>query len=515
MTPAHQLAAQIAEAQTKIVFGLPGGGPSLDLIDALARHGVPFVRTAHETSAALMAGTCGRLTSRCGVAVSIKGPGLANLVPGLAACRLEAFPLVAIAEAYHSSTPFARAHKRMDHSRLVQEVVKGHLAFSTEGPAFNEWAAWAEAEIPGPVQIDLATETEGPSPPPPQPGRVRHQESLALDLLAKAQRPLVVAGTLAMRRDWSDLLSGLEIPVFSSAAAKGVVDETLEHAAGVYTGVGGELAPESSLLPDADLVVGIGLRSNEVLRASPFPVPAINIDPLGCTHSSGFDLAATLPPERIREALDLLGENSWGLDRLRAAVATMEADLLAAPFLPARVFRSLWQRFGGEACLVVDTGNFCTIAEHVWAARSHRGFLGAGQSRYMGTAVPMALAAALLVDDRPTVTAVGDGGVGMAFGELKIAVEHQLPLMVVFMSDGSFASIRQRARAQGLDERSLVMDRPSWQAAAGGLGMATAVAENHQDLERALAAWSPAGGPLFLECRFDPESYLHMTTKLR
>ena len=81
----QKLAEQIASRNTRFVFGIPGSGPSLDLIDALEKHGVGFHLTHFEGSAALMAGAVGKLSGKSGVAVSIKGPGLTNMLPGLAA----------------------------------------------------------------------------------------------------------------------------------------------------------------------------------------------------------------------------------------------------------------------------------------------------------------------------------------------------------------------------------------------------------------------------------------------
>ena len=62
-------------------FGVPGGGPSLQLADVLERRGVKFITTAHETTAALMAGAVGRQTGAPALALSIKGPGFINFAP--------------------------------------------------------------------------------------------------------------------------------------------------------------------------------------------------------------------------------------------------------------------------------------------------------------------------------------------------------------------------------------------------------------------------------------------------
>ena len=68
--------------------------------EGLRRHKAPL-------AAAIMAGTVGRLSGLAGVALAIKGPGLTNMVPGLAVSAFESFPMVAVVEAYGSAAPAA------------------------------------------------------------------------------------------------------------------------------------------------------------------------------------------------------------------------------------------------------------------------------------------------------------------------------------------------------------------------------------------------------------------------
>src|SRR5688572_19027569 len=150
-----ELAAAIATDGVRNVFGIPGGGASLELIDALEQAGVAFHTTHFEGSAAMMAGASGRVRGRAGVALSIKGPGLANMVPGLAFCKLESLPVVAAAESY-SPNETTRAHKRMDHQGLVSAVTKGSWFLDGNGSQFVRLARHAEDEPPGPILLNLA-----------------------------------------------------------------------------------------------------------------------------------------------------------------------------------------------------------------------------------------------------------------------------------------------------------------------------------------------------------------------
>jgi thiamine pyrophosphate-dependent acetolactate synthase large subunit-like protein len=321
-----------------------------------------------------------------------------------------------------------------------------------------------------------------------------------------------VAGTLAIRRGWSDRLNALSIPVFATAAAKGVVDETLPQAAGVYTGVGLRRAPETSLLPQADLVIGLGLRTGEVLKAGKFHCPAFNIDEVTGAIHAGFDFEGV--SKGADDVFDTLDAQRWDDEPARPARRLRE-HLLELTFGPAHVFAAVEERFGGKARLVLDTGYFCTIGEHVWRARRPELCLGTGQSRYMGASLPMAVAAALHDRSLPAILAVGDGGIGPFAAELKIAAAHRLPLLVVLLSDGGFGSVRTRAIKDELRQDALLMEAPSWLTAMDGLGLPGTRADKEDAVVEALAAWRPENGPCFLEVNFDPDTYQDMVEGVR
>ncbi|MGI9388138.1 MAG: thiamine pyrophosphate-binding protein, partial [Methyloligellaceae bacterium] len=156
MTQFDRLADEICESSAGPVFGVPGSGATLSLLDELEHRGREFVLTHFEGAGAIMAGTVGRLSGRAGVAMSIKGPGVTNMVPGLAVSSLEAYPMVALVEAYGADASAAKAHKRIDQAALTSTVSKGITQSTGKAPRFCQAARLAEAETPGPVILELA-----------------------------------------------------------------------------------------------------------------------------------------------------------------------------------------------------------------------------------------------------------------------------------------------------------------------------------------------------------------------
>jgi acetolactate synthase I/II/III large subunit len=514
VTDIARLAEEITAHGVTRLFGVPGSGVTLSLIDALEKRGIPFHLTHFEGAAALMAATVGRLSGRAGVSLSIKGPGLANAVPGIAAAWFEAYPLVHLAEAFPPGSPVSQAHKRMDQASLLAPITKASRFSTKDGPSFTSMAHLACAEEPGPVLLELA-----PSAPPsaealPEIVTRREDGTRAREPLRNAKRPIVIAGALALRAGLGPALAKLNCPVFSTAAAKGIVDERAANAAGAFTGVGEGYVPEYSLLDRADLILGIGLTAREVLKCAPFKAPYIAIEAVDTPGTDAFAPAARIGLGDASAALDLIADKRWGLDELKGTLDRLQARMEEG-FLPGAVFAAIDRHFQRRVRMVMDTGYFCTIGEHAWRAASADLCLLSGQGRYMGAGLPMALGAALHDSSVPTVLVTGDGGVAMYLAEAKLAVQHKLPLLIVLMTDNAFGSIRTRAIKDRLTQKPLFMDGKSWVGTFDALGMPGTRAENLGAVEEALAAWTPRNGPAFLEIPFEPDAYEAMVGGIR
>ena len=513
------LARQIAASGIEHVFGIPGSGPSLHLLHELEKRDVRFHLTHFEGSAALMAGALGKLSNQSGVAVSIKGPGLTNMLPGLAACSLDAFPVVSISEAYLPDAPPTASHKRIDHDKLLAGIAKVQAYLTDNGPEFENLCRMAQSEVPGVAHLNIAAKPAGQDSVPSFPEKTQPSDAglgQAAAMIQKSSRPIVIAGTLAVRKNWCDDLNRLNIPVFSTAAAKGAVDESLPQAGGVFTAVGAALSPETAILPEADLIISLGLRHNEVLAVRPFNCPAVHIDPLGEENGFGFKFDSILKgtASQLDTLFETLAQKSWGLDLIAEAVAKLNTKLFDSDFLPAQVYAGIARHFKNEARLVLDTGNFCTIGEHAWQVPRPELYLAAGQGRYMGVGIPLGVGAALYDARVPTIVFTGDGGIGMFVAELKLAAQHRLPLLVVLLSDAFLGTIRGASLNKGYTQLPTAIAEPSWIKAMEGLNVPGRHIKNSAELETALAGWDRSG-PCYFEISFDADKYQRMTEGIR
>ena len=154
---ADAIAGALARAGTRLMFGVPGGGPNLDVVGAAVAAGLRFVLAHGETAATIMAATSADLTGAPGSVVVTRGPGLASAVNGIAHATLDRLPVVVIADTVADADAGRISHQRIDQAALGRSVAKATVTVG--GPRAGEAAArivrTALATPPGPVIANM------------------------------------------------------------------------------------------------------------------------------------------------------------------------------------------------------------------------------------------------------------------------------------------------------------------------------------------------------------------------
>jgi len=83
MTGGALIARMLKAEGVEVVFGIIDGS-YFGLYSSLRDFGIELITPRHETSAAHMAGAYARLTGKLGVCIASNGPGVANVLPGVA-----------------------------------------------------------------------------------------------------------------------------------------------------------------------------------------------------------------------------------------------------------------------------------------------------------------------------------------------------------------------------------------------------------------------------------------------
>ena len=92
------------------VFGIPGAKVDSVFI-ALLDSPIELVLCRHEQNAAFMAQAMGRMTGTIGVCIATSGPGVTNLVTGLATATTEGDPVLAIGGEVSTDDRYKHSHQ--------------------------------------------------------------------------------------------------------------------------------------------------------------------------------------------------------------------------------------------------------------------------------------------------------------------------------------------------------------------------------------------------------------------
>lgn len=515
---AGALADGLAAAGVRRIFGVPGGGPNLDMIGAAAERGIEFVLTHGETAACIVAGNFGRLTGTPGVAVVTRGPGLTSAANGLAQATLDRCPLVLVSDAVTRASAGRTAHQRLDQVAAAAPVTKWSGTLGTGDPAAVVRAAARLALTPpaGAVHLAFDPTVDGDPPPvvPDPPVPDDRVVARARDLVAAARRPVVVVGLDGARQpgDLRASLKAFDCPVLVSYQAKGSVPESWPTYAGLFTGA----TIERPLLEQADLILGVGLDPVEPMPG-PWPYEA----PVVLLHSHpvetayfGTPLLVTGPYARLLPAVLGAGRREWpsgaGADTRRVGLERLAwASDRLTPHDVVRVTRQVL----GDACLTVDAGAHMLVAMPLWATDEPGSVLISNGLATMGFALPAAIAAALASPGRRVVCFIGDGGLGVVLAELETLARLQLPVTVVVFDDATLSLIKvKQTEAQG--GAGAVGYRPvDFAGVATAMGVPGTAVEDVDSLRRALAR--PGDGPRLVDARIDPSAYPHVIRAIR
>src|SRR3984957_10332879 len=268
-TGAEVVVEMLEARDTKYVFGVPGA--KIDKVfDTLRDSSIRTVVCRHEQNAAFIAGGIGRMTGKAGVAIATSGPGVSNLVTGLATANSEGDPMVALGGAVAISETLKQLHQSMDAVSICKPVTKLSVTVAASdavGEVMANAFRAAESGRPGAAYVNLPKDImSAPSAhqvlPMPAFSGLGPADSAALAeaarLINAAENPVVLLGLLASKpinaAAVRQFLERNNLPVVGTFQAAGAVGA---HQLENFGGRVGQLAnrPADRLLESADLVI--------------------------------------------------------------------------------------------------------------------------------------------------------------------------------------------------------------------------------------------------------------------
>lgn len=540
----------LASEGVSLIFGNPGT-TELPLMDALVRETrIRYVLALHEAVAVAMADGYAQASGGLGVVNVHVAPGLGNAMGMLYDAAKAGSPLLLTAgqhdQAITATEPIlwaelpplaaplvkwsAEVRRLEDLPRLLRRAAKTALCDPT-GPVFLSLPVDvlnAERDLDLGTPTRVARRTVG--------DRAAVDEAAAL--LARAQRPLIVAGDVVAHRDALQELVELAELVGGPVMLEGVASTcSFPFTHPQYAGALPRLAPQiRALLLHHDLLFSVGgdlFTLSLPSEVDPMPpgltVVHLDVNPweLGKNYPATVamfgDPKATLPelaealrrhttprghPEAARRREAVRAEQ----ERIRRELeerARQEAGQV--PMTPLALIHAVATSVPAHAVVVDEAISAAPGLRSLLRSADARAFYGL-RGGGIGWGLPAALGIKLAQPERPVVALVGDGSALYTQQALWTAAHEGLAVVVVIINNASYRILKQRIRAlkgfAAQDERYVGMDldRPpiDWVGLARAHGVPGESVDKAAALPAALHRALRSQGPYLLDARVDP-----------
>ena len=462
------------------VFFMPFIGPRT--LMEMEKLGMDRIQTHGEKAAAYMADAYARVKRGPGLCMA-QSVGAVNLAAGLQDAYLACSPVIALTGRELPISQQRHAYQEVDHVKPFATVTKysAHVGSTELLPIVLRQAFRAATTgTPGPAHLDLdglagqavfdkeadlevIVEEPFTRVPAFRPEADGDQIAQALNRLAQAQRPVIVAGggvtASDARAELIAFAEQLSIPVATALNAKAMFPS--DHPLAV--GMPGNYSRECSnrIMCEADLVFFIGSHAGGQVthgyRIPPQGTPTIQLDINGEELGRNYALDVGLQGDvrntlrRMITAAEAGGSAEAGAAAPdRSAWVTRVQELVAAwkeqvrgvwesdvePMRPERLCGELSDYLPEDAILVSDTGH-----SGVWTGTMldliHPGQSFVRCAGSLGWGLPAAMGAKCAAPDRPVLCFTGDGGIWYHLAELETAFKYNLNTVTVVNNNHS------------------------------------------------------------------------------
>jgi 2-hydroxyacyl-CoA lyase 1 len=448
------------------LFGVVGF-PITAIAAAAQKEGVAYLGMRNEQSAAYAAAAYGYLTGRPGAAVVVTGPGVVHGLSGLANAQQNCWPMILIggaSETYRGgmgafqeerqvliASPFCKfAHGIESVARIpfYVEMATRNAIYGRPGATYLDMP---DDIIRGTCELDKAAPAERVPEAPRSVAPAENVEA-ALDLLEKAQRPLVLLGKgMAWSRGEDEVRAFIErtqVPFVRSPMGKGVMPDDHPLSAG---------AARTLALQQADVIFLMGARLNWIFHfglppryAKDVKVIQLDIAPEEIGHNKPTEVALVGDGKAIMAQVNkALVNRQWFHPKdtpWRQALTKKSAENAASikPQIdddqgPAGYYRALrdvaaWMP--KNAILSAEGAGTMDIGLTQLPSFNARSVLNAGTYGTMGVGLGQAIAAAVADPSRPVIHLSGDSAIGFSGMEMETLVRYNLPVKIVVLNNG-------------------------------------------------------------------------------
>ncbi len=455
------------------------GGPMLLAEATCIKEGIRMIDVRHEQAAAFMCQAYSRLKQVPSVCMAASGPGVTNLITGMANALVDCCPVVALGGSSPLSQFGRQVFQEIDQVELMRgccKYVDRLINLKRIPQQINFGLQKAILGKPGPVYLDCPGDMlyqkidenlvdwsfAGRPILDSRPMGDPRQVDALIGALAEAKNPLIVSGSgVIWSRAWAEMQAFVEaagVPFYTTPQGRGVVPDDHPYSF---------LSMRSGAFKEADLIVVLGTRMNYIIgHASPprfgpaAKIARIDIDPTEIGAAARYvdipivgDCKAVLGQllQGIKGRINPDKYAGWRKQladgevakRSSAGANKLQED---GDIHPVRMLEAVRDFAKRDAILCVDgqeTLNYGRLTIPTFSP-GHR--LNSGPFGTMGVGLPFGVGAKVACPDKQVIVVHGDGSMGLNAMELDTAIRHKIPILVVISLNGGWTGDPKREK---------------------------------------------------------------------
>jgi tartronate-semialdehyde synthase len=467
-------------------FGVPGAAINPLYAQMRERQSIAHILARHVEGASHMAeGYTRARAGNIGVCIGTSGPAGTDMITGLYSASADSIPILCIT----GQAPRARLYKEdfqaVDIESIAKPVTK--WAVTVREPAqvprvFQQAFHLMRSGRPGPVLIDLPFDVQmaeiefdidSYEPLPAyKPAATRKQVEKALDMLAAADKPLIVAGGGIINADASALLQEFAeitgVPVIPTLMGWGTIPDDHPLMAGMC-GLQTSHRYGNATLLASDFVLGIGNRwanrhtgSIDVytkgrkfvhVDIEPTQIGRVFNPDLGIASDAGAALELFVEVARERASAGRSKDyGDWAFRcQERKRLMHRKSHYTQVPIKPMRVYEEMNAAFPRDTIYVSTIGLSQIAGAQFISVHGPRQWINCGQAGPLGWTIPAALGVVAADPTRTVVGLSGDYDFQFLVEELAVGAQFRLPYVQVLVNNSYLGLIRQSQRNFDMD----------------------------------------------------------------
>ncbi len=468
----------LSSKKIEYVFGYIGGMVT-HIVDSIYQNDdVEFIQVYHEQTAAIAAEGYARETGKTGVALVTSGPGVTNLMTGIANAYFDSIPVIYITgqvnttEIKYDKPIRQQGFQEMDVVAMVSSVTKyAKLVDRVEDLPYELEKAFQIANTgrKGPVVLDIPMNIQ----------RMEVDESVInsfsvdktfsnfsdwdsiRELIQNSQRPIFLIGGGCNSESTKALLSGIiekyNIPFVTSLMGKGLFDEKNPNYVGLIGSYGNRCA--NMTVPHSDLIIALGTRLDTRQTGAMIDgflkdgkIIHVDIDNAELTNhrlenrmNVLCDVSCFLESV-FNVPLEINSNNHWKdyISYLKDNYnQEKEIERFVENKAPYQFMKLLDKHATDDTIYTADIGQNQMWAAQTLSIKENQHFFTSGGHAPMGYSLAAAIGASFGGLHKRVFAICGDGGFHIATQSLMLISQYNLPILVFVFNNSSLGMITQ------------------------------------------------------------------------